>query len=209
MLQQIRNDAEFGLRNPVNRDVAPGSFFLSSDVARRGFFLNRCGAGVILPVVRCTPAGSLGRLHTAHGLGSICRSNYVAHRPPVWFRSTIEAQSAVSSRPVRRTGHGISRIWMFGRIIASQLLTAASTHGIDVLAYCLMPDHAHVLLEAHAPTESVFETFVEWKHRAALLAWRRRDVRLWQESSTTTSCGLTMTVGQWRPTSWLILFAPA
>ena len=45
-----------------------------------------------------------------------------------------------------------------------------------------MPDHVHVLLEAHAPTESVFETFVEWKHRAALLAWRRRDVRLWQES---------------------------
>jgi len=45
-----------------------------------------------------------------------------------------------------------------------------------------MPDHADVLLEAHARTESVLDIFVEWKHWAALLARRRRDVRLWQES---------------------------
>ena len=92
---------------------------------------NRCGAGVILPVVRCSAARLLPQSLWRRGHSSrrpiypggltrdctppmdwarSCTSTMWRTVRPVWFRSTIEAQSAVSSRPVRRTGHGISRI---------------------------------------------------------------------------------------------------
>ena len=69
-----------------------------------------------------------------------------------------------------------------GSLVASRLLTTARTRRIDVLAYCLMPDHVHVLLERAQRRRQVLDAFVGWKHRAALLVWQRRQAHLWQQS---------------------------
>jgi len=188
MLQQIRVAPALltrygaGVIHPVVRytpasdrscDVAPGLFIPSSDIPRRVDSSCDVAPGLF------TPSSDIPR--PAHWV-RVCRSNCVAHRParlpPEHYRGPVRCFFTTCTANRAPHFHDLA----FGRIIASQLLTTASTRRIDVLAYCLMPDHAHVLLEAHARTESVLDTFVEWKHRAALLARRRRDVRLWQES---------------------------
>ncbi len=71
----------------------------------------------------------------------------------------------------------------FGQFVASQFLHIGAVLHFEVVAYCVMPDHLHLL--AHGTSEqSALKAYVhrckqstgyEWKHR------RRHRRRLWQE----------------------------
>jgi putative transposase len=50
-----------------------------------------------------------------------------------------------------------------------------------VLAYCVMPDHAHLLLEGIDETADVRETMRAWKQRTGFDWKRRTRTPLWQE----------------------------
>jgi REP element-mobilizing transposase RayT len=70
----------------------------------------------------------------------------------------------------------------FGRVCVAHLLRLAEVREVAVLAYCLMPDHAHVLLEGLSSSSSTLACFVEWKQRAGHIARVRLGIRLWQAS---------------------------
>jgi len=50
-----------------------------------------------------------------------------------------------------------------------------------VLAYCVMPDHAHLLLEGIDETADVREAMRAWKQRTGFDWKRRTRTPLWQE----------------------------
>jgi putative transposase len=53
-------------------------------------------------------------------------------------------------------------------------------YDFDVLAYCLMPDHVHLLLEGTSPTSDFREAMRQWKQQTAR-AWKAQTgQRLWQ-----------------------------
>jgi putative transposase len=61
-----------------------------------------------------------------------------------------------------------------------ELMRASDEHGFAVLAYCLMPDHVHLLVEGVTPTAEL-RSFVRVFRRRA--AWKCREItglRLWQ-----------------------------
>ena len=57
---------------------------------------------------------------------------------------------------------------------------SAGEHAIALIAYCIMPDHAHVLTEGREPSSSSLEFTCAWKHGTALDAWYAGRSRLWQ-----------------------------
>jgi putative transposase len=69
----------------------------------------------------------------------------------------------------------------FGRACVVQLMRVAEQHDVAALAYCLMPDHAHLLLQGRSAAASSFECAVVWKQRTASMAQHRLGVRLWQD----------------------------
>ena len=53
-------------------------------------------------------------------------------------------------------------------------------YAFDVLAYCLMPDHLHLVLEGTSPTADFREAMRQWKQQTAR-SWKvRTGQRLWQ-----------------------------
>jgi len=63
-----------------------------------------------------------------------------------------------------------------------QILRVAADERFEVLAYCLMPDHVHAVVIAHAET-SHLERFVRLaKQRSGFAFTRMTGRRLWQES---------------------------
>jgi putative transposase len=68
------------------------------------------------------------------------------------------------------------------RAVLSPLLHTASEERIALLAYCVMPDHVHVLTQG-LDAEASARTFVtRWKHATACAAWQGVRGRLWQRS---------------------------
>jgi REP element-mobilizing transposase RayT len=70
----------------------------------------------------------------------------------------------------------------FSRLCVSHLLRHASLADVAVTAYCLMPDHAHALLEGRSNDASTLDSFVAWKRTTAKMARARLGVRLWRSS---------------------------
>lgn len=69
----------------------------------------------------------------------------------------------------------------FGRQCADELLAYSGRFSFDVTAYCLMPDHAHVLFTAtadHAPLRALVKS---WKQVTGFRWHRANGGRLWQE----------------------------
>ena len=71
----------------------------------------------------------------------------------------------------------------FGQWVASQFLQLATVFQFEIIVYCLMPDHAHLLVHGCAE-DALLKKYVdkckqmtgyEWKHN------RRHQNRLWQE----------------------------
>ena len=68
------------------------------------------------------------------------------------------------------------------RVVLSPLLHTATEERIALLAYCVMPDHVHVLTQG-LDAEASARTFVtRWKHATACAAWQGVRGRLWQRS---------------------------
>ena len=66
------------------------------------------------------------------------------------------------------------------RETSSQLPPFFARYSFDVVAYCLMPDHAHLLLEGASTTADFREAMRQWKQQTAH-AWKvRTGERLWQ-----------------------------
>ncbi|MGE0464483.1 MAG: transposase [Vicinamibacterales bacterium] len=62
-----------------------------------------------------------------------------------------------------------------------QLLHLGLAGGFAVPAYCLMPDHAHLLLEARAASADARRFMARWRQQTGFW-WRRRHASpLWQE----------------------------
>ncbi len=80
-----------------------------------------------------------------------------------------------------RRGSPVFRRQDVVRHCEKQLLDVARQHGFDVLAYCFMPDHLHVLLQGSADSRLV--SFMQrFKQVTGYGFKRRRGQPLWQRS---------------------------
>ena len=64
--------------------------------------------------------------------------------------------------------------------VSRQLLQQAARHRFDVPAYCFMPDHVHVLLEATAGDSDLRRLLNSWKQGTGYVYKRATGARLWQ-----------------------------
>jgi len=70
-----------------------------------------------------------------------------------------------------------------GRVVwsvAGDLLVLAATHAYDVAAYCFMPDHVHLLLEAPSIDSDLRRLMSAWKQKTGYAHERAMGSRLWQ-----------------------------
>ena len=68
----------------------------------------------------------------------------------------------------------------FGRWALGQLLKQAKARNFEVIAYCLMPDHVHLLVRGRSETADLRSLILSWNTRTAF-EWRRRHASaLWQ-----------------------------
>lgn len=67
-----------------------------------------------------------------------------------------------------------------GNWFLRSLKLAASCHGFFVTAYCVMPDHVHLLLYGSRPTSDLVSFTKGLKGATARAWWREYQNRLWQ-----------------------------
>ena len=65
-------------------------------------------------------------------------------------------------------------------VTVEQLMRHASTSNVEVAAYCLMPDHAHVLLRGTRPESNIRLVINRWKQATGYWFKRHRATTLWQ-----------------------------
>jgi REP element-mobilizing transposase RayT len=68
----------------------------------------------------------------------------------------------------------------FGREAADLLIAHSARCDFEVSAYCLMPDHAHVLVTARTQESSLSDLARTWKQTTGYRWHVRRGGRLWQ-----------------------------
>jgi REP element-mobilizing transposase RayT len=62
----------------------------------------------------------------------------------------------------------------------TQILRAFDAYHLEVIAYCVMPDHVHLLLEGLSSGADLRESVRVWKQRTGY-AWKKRTgAQLWQ-----------------------------
>ena len=66
------------------------------------------------------------------------------------------------------------------RALAAQIAPFFAARAFEVLAYCVMPDHVHLLLEGVADDADLREAVRAWKQRTAYDWKARTGARLWQ-----------------------------
>ena len=66
------------------------------------------------------------------------------------------------------------------RQIASQIPPFFGQLAFDVTAFCVMPDHLHLLLEGTAPDADLRDAVSRWKQRTGYDWSRRHGSQLWQ-----------------------------
>jgi putative transposase len=64
----------------------------------------------------------------------------------------------------------------------SQLLRTSAVEGFVVVAYCFMPDHLHLLVEATADSSSLLRFVKAFKQQSSYSWKRARGGQLWQRS---------------------------
>jgi REP-associated tyrosine transposase len=62
-----------------------------------------------------------------------------------------------------------------------ELLRTAAGYGFAVVAYCLMPDHLHTLIEGTHADSNCVKCMAMFKQRSAFNHARKHGGRLWQE----------------------------
>ncbi|MDP3716671.1 MAG: transposase [Acidobacteriota bacterium] len=65
--------------------------------------------------------------------------------------------------------------------VTTQLFQSTQKHGFAVIAYCLMPDHVHVLVEAEQPDADFRKWLGLWRQLSGFWERRRTGQYLWQE----------------------------
>ena len=68
----------------------------------------------------------------------------------------------------------------FGREAAALLIAHSARYGFAVSAYCLMPDHAHLLVTAQTHESPLRDLVRIWKQATGYRWHARREGRLWQ-----------------------------
>lgn len=69
----------------------------------------------------------------------------------------------------------------FGRWAIAQLLRQAELRSFEVSAYCLMPDHVHLLLRGRSDAANLRSFIISWNTRTAF-RWRQlQEGKLWQK----------------------------
>jgi len=66
-------------------------------------------------------------------------------------------------------------------LVRDQLLRTASETRVEVIAYCFMPDHVHILLEGGGRTVDLENCAATFRRRAGYAYKRVFGARLWQE----------------------------
>ena len=67
-------------------------------------------------------------------------------------------------------------------LVVAHLSRTADDHGFSVIAYCLMPDHIHALIEGRHPAAD-FREFVRIFKQRSSFEWKRKWGKpLWQRS---------------------------
>ena len=70
------------------------------------------------------------------------------------------------------------------RIVANELLKTAKDLGFNILCYCLMPDHLHVIVSPGESTLSLSKFLNIFKGRTTAIFRERKDLKkIWQRSA--------------------------
>jgi len=67
------------------------------------------------------------------------------------------------------------------KVVIEQLFQSSSKHGFEVVAYCLMPDHAHVLVAGQRPDADFVKWVSLWRQLSGFRERQRSGQFLWQE----------------------------
>jgi putative transposase len=89
-----------------------------------------------------------------------------------WFFVTICCEGR---RPLFADDH--KAVW-----VAEQVLLAATEQGYFVHAWCVMPDHLHLLIEGTCDSSDLLAFLMLFKKRTSFEAWRQFRLRIWQRS---------------------------
>lgn len=68
----------------------------------------------------------------------------------------------------------------FGPFVAHALIDIANRFGFEVTAYCVMPDHVHVLVTARSEGADFRKMVAAWKQRTGYQWSLRTGKKLWQ-----------------------------
>jgi len=69
----------------------------------------------------------------------------------------------------------------FGRWAVAQLLRQAGLRNFEVSAYCLMPDHVHLLLRGRSEDADLRSFIISWNTRTAFQWRQQHQSQLWQK----------------------------
>jgi putative transposase len=68
-------------------------------------------------------------------------------------------------------------------VVLSHILRTSQEQGLELTAYCFMPDHVHLLVEGTVPTSDCREFVARAKQFSGFYYTKRFGVRLWQRYS--------------------------
>jgi REP element-mobilizing transposase RayT len=68
-----------------------------------------------------------------------------------------------------------------GRWLVEELMQMANEDGFAITAYCIRPNHVHLLLEATRDVADLTRFITRWKQRTGFQWKRRHSALLWQE----------------------------
>ena len=87
-------------------------------------------------------------------------------------RYLITLSTSYRARHFANAGHA--------RALSSQIPPFFAARSFEVLAYCLMPDHLHLVLEGTSDAADLREAVRAWKQRTGYDWKQRTGARLWQ-----------------------------
>ncbi len=65
--------------------------------------------------------------------------------------------------------------------VRDELLRTTNQYGVEILAYCFMPDHLHILAEGLTPDSEVEKCTAMFRQRTGYAHRQMHENRLWQD----------------------------
>lgn len=113
---------------------------------------------------------------------TVAHHNQMSGRPPRLPEANYQGLARISFTICTAGRQKILADDYCARAVLSRLLHTATEERIALLAYCVMPDHVHVLTQGLDPEASGRTLITRWKHATACAAWQSARGRLWQRS---------------------------